>query len=161
MIENAEFWVTIAFAMFIGLLAWLGVFRKLLVALDERGGRIKSDLEEARRLREEAQQLVKHYQRRRLEAEDEAQAIIAAAKTEAERLAQEAKQKSEDFIVRRTKMAETKIAQAEAQAVAEVRAAAADAAVKAAGEVLKKSAKGKIGEELVQKGLKEVRDKLH
>jgi F-type H+-transporting ATPase subunit b len=94
MIENAEFWVTVAFAMFIGLLAWLGVFRKLLIALDERGGRIKSDLEEARRLREEAQQLVKHYQRRRLEAEDEAQAIIAAAKTEAERLAQEAKQKS-------------------------------------------------------------------
>jgi F-type H+-transporting ATPase subunit b len=161
MLQTAEFWVLVSFVIFLGILGYVGVHKTILSALDARSKKISDDLDEARALREEAQKVLAEYERKRREAEGEAEAIIAAAKSEAERLAAEAKQKSEDFVARRTKMAEAKIAQAESQAVAEVRAIAADAAVKAAGEVLKKSATGKKGEELVTKGLKEVRTKLH
>ena len=161
MFATAEFWVLVSFVIFMGILGYVGVHRKILGALDARSKKISDDLDEARALREEAQKVLADYQRKRREAEGEAEAIVAAAKTEAERLAAEARQKSEEFVARRTKMAETKIAQAESQAIAEVRAIAADAAVKAAGEVLKASAKGKKGDELVARGLKEVRGKLH
>ena len=161
MLQTAEFWVLVSFVIFLGILGYVGVHKTILSALDARSKKISEDLDEARALREEAQKVLAEYERKRREAEGEAQAIVAAAKAEAERLAAEAKQKSEDFVARRTKMAEQKIAQAETQAVAEVRAIAADAAVKAAGEVLKKSATGKKGDELVTKGLKEVRSKLH
>jgi F-type H+-transporting ATPase subunit b len=161
MFATAEFWVLVSFVIFMGVLGYYGVHKTILSALDARSKKIADDLDEARALREEAQKVLADYERKRREAEGEAEAIISAAKTEADRLAQEAKQKSEDFVVRRTKMAEMKIAQAETQAIAEVRAVAADAAVKAAGEVMKKSAKGKKGDELVTKGLKEVRSKLH
>jgi F-type H+-transporting ATPase subunit b len=161
MLQTAEFLVLVSFVIFLGILGYVGVHKTILSALDARSKKISDDLDEARALREEAQKVLAEYERKRREAEGEAEAIIAAAKSEAERLAAEAKQKSEDFVARRTKMAEAKIAQAESQAVAEVRAIAADAAVKAAGEVLKKNATGKKGEELVTKGLKEVRTKLH
>jgi len=87
-------------------------------AIDQRQARIKSELDDARRLREEAQALLAEFERKGREAETEATAIIAGAKAEAERLAAEAKTKMEDFIARRTKMAEAKIVQAEAQALA-------------------------------------------
>lgn len=161
MLHTAEFWVLVSFVIFMGILGYVGVHKTILSALDARSKKISEDLDEARALREEAQKVLADYERKRREAEGEAQAIVAAAQTEAERIAVEAKQKSEDFVARRTKMAEAKIAQAETQAVAEVRAIAADTAVKAAGQVLKKSAKGKKGDELVTKGLKEVRTKLH
>ena len=161
MLMTAEFWVLVSFVVFLGILGYVGVHKTILGALDARSKKISEDLDEARALREEAQKVLADYERKRREAEGEAEAIVAAAKAEAERLAEEAKQKSEDFVARRTKMAETKIAQAETQAIAEVRAVAADAAVKAAGEVLKSSAKGKKGEELIKNGLKEVRTKLH
>ncbi len=161
MLMTAEFWVLVSFVVFLGILGYFGVQKTILGALDARAKKIAEDLDEARALREEAQKVLADYEKKRREAENEAKDIVEAAKAEAERLAEEAKQKSEDFVARRTKMAEQKIAQAENQAVAEVRAIAADAAVKAAGEVLKKSASGKKGEELVTKGLKEVRSKLH
>ena len=104
----------------------------MIDGIDQRQARIKAELEEARRLREEAQALLAEYQRKRHEADREADAIIATANAEAERLAAEGKAKLEDFVARRTKMAETKIAQAEAQALADVRSSAADAAVAAA-----------------------------
>ena len=102
----------------------------------QRQARIKSELDEARRLREEAQALLAEFERKGREAETEAEAIIASAKAEAERLAAEAKTRMEDFVARRTKMAEEKIVQAEAQALADVRSAAADAAVAAAEKIL-------------------------
>ena len=101
------------------------------------------------------------YERRHREAEQEAQAIVASARTEAERLAAEAKTKVEELIARRTGMAETKIAQAEAQAVAEVRAAAADAAVAAAERILADSAKGKVADDLIARGIGELKSKLN
>jgi len=101
------------------------------------------------------------YEARRASAEREAEDIIANARAEAERIAGEAKAKIEDFVARRTKTAEGKIALAEAQALADVRAAAADAAVAAASTILSQSVKGEIADELLAKGIAEVRAKLN
>jgi F-type H+-transporting ATPase subunit b len=158
---NAEFWVAVAFVLFIALLIYLGVHRMVLDALDQRGARIRAELDEALRLKEEAQTLLAAYQRKHSEAEREAEAIIGSAKIEAERIAAEAKTKMEDFLARRSKMAETKIAQAEAQALAEVRAAAAEAAVSAAERILTESTKGKLAEDLIAQGIRDVKAKLN
>jgi F-type H+-transporting ATPase subunit b len=161
MFMEAETWVAIGFFAFLALLGYLGVHRKLIQSLDERAGRIKAELDEARRLKDEAAQLLAEYQRKRQEAEGEAQEIVAGAKAEAERLAVEAKAKVEDFVARRTQMAETKIAQAEAQALADVRGAAAEAAVAAAEKILAQETKGKLAAELIAKGIDDVRKKLN
>ena len=158
---EAESWVALAFLCFLGLLVYLGAHRKMIAAIDNRQARIKSELEKARRLREEAQTLLGEFERKARDAETEAQAIIAGAKAEAERLAAEAKLKAEDFVARRTKMAETKIAQAEAQAVADVRSAAADAAVAAAEKIIATAAKGKVAEDLLARGIAEIRQKFN
>ncbi len=161
MIYEAEFWVAIGFLVFVGLLGYLGVHRKVAKSLDDRAERIREELEEARRLREEAAQLLADYGRKRQEAESEAAGIIEGAKAEAGRMAAEAKAKVEEFVERRTKMAEAKIAQAEAQAAAEVRGAAAEAAVAAAEKILSQQAKGKLADELIAKGIDDVRTKLN
>jgi F-type H+-transporting ATPase subunit b len=159
--QEAETWVALAFVAFLGLLGYLGVHRMLGKSLDDRASRIKAELDEARRLRDEAAQLLAEYQRKRQAAEGEAQDIIAGAKAEAERMAIEAKAKIEDFVARRTKMAETKIAQAEAQALADVRAAAADAAVAAAEKILTQTVKGSIADDLISKGIADLKSKLN
>ena len=135
--------------------------RKIIEALDQRRTRIKAELDEAVRLRNEAQALLAEFERKGREAESEAEAIIASAKAEAERLAVEAKTRMEDFVARRTKMAEAKIAQAEAQALSDVRSAAADAAVAAAEKILAGAAKGKVAEDLLVKGIEDVKSKLN
>src|SRR6201996_844516 len=116
--EETENWVAIGFLCFLGLLAYLGAHRKMIEALDNRRSRIKAELDEARKLREEAQALLAEFERKGREAENEAGAIIAVAKAEAERLPRAAEAPLEDFVARRTKMAEQKIVQAEAQALA-------------------------------------------
>jgi F-type H+-transporting ATPase subunit b len=158
---EAENWVAVAFICFLGLLAYLGAHRKIIEAIDRRQARIKAELEQARRLREEAQALLGEFQRKAQDAEGEAEAIIAGAKAEAERMASEAKSRAEDFVARRTKMAETKIAQAEAQAVADVRSAAADAAVAAAEKILRGVAKGRVAEDLLARGIEDVKQKFN
>ncbi len=161
LLKEAEFWVAVAFVIFVGVMLKLGVHRLIASSLDDRAARIKAELDEATRLREEAQALLAAYQRKRKEADREADAIVVAAQAEAERLAAEAKTKVEEFVARRTKMAETKIAQAEAQAVADVRAAAADAAVAAAEKILSETAKGKIGDDLIAQGIQDLKGKLN
>jgi F-type H+-transporting ATPase subunit b len=158
---EAETWVAIAFLCFLGLLAYLGVHRKLIDTLDQRQARIKSELDEALRLKSEAQALLAEFERKGRAAEGEAAAILAGATAEAERLAAEAKTRMEDFVARRTKMAEAKIIQAEAQAVADVRAAAADAAVAAAEKILGAAAKGKVADDLLTQGIEDVRSKFN
>lgn len=158
---QAEFWVAVAFVVLMAIFWKLGVHRTALKALDDRGNRIKSELDEARRLRDEAQTLLADAERRRREAEREAEEIIAGARDDAERVAAEARVKAEDFLTRRTHMAETKIAQAEQQAVADVRAAAADAAAAAAEKILGDSVKGKIADDLIAQGIGELKSKLN
>ena len=136
-LTETENWVALGFLLFICLLVYLGAHRRITNSLDARQARIKSELDEAKKLRDEAQALLAEFERKGREAEKEAEAIIASAKTEAERLAVEAKARMEEFVARRTKMAETKIAQAEAQALADVKSAAADAAVAAAERILR------------------------
>jgi F-type H+-transporting ATPase subunit b len=158
---ETENWVAIAFLCFLGLLAYLGAHRKLIGAIDDRQARIKSELDEAHRLRQEAQALLAEFERKGREAEGEAEAIIAGAKAEAERLTADAKTRMEDFVARRTKMAEAKIVQAEAQALANVRSAAADAAAAAAEKILSAAAKGKIAEDLLTQGIADIKQKFN
>ena len=159
--KEPENWVAIAFVMFVCGLGYLGVHKMIAKSLDDRADRIRAELDEARKLRDEAAQLLAQYQRKRQEAETEAQEIIAAAKAEADRLAIESKAKLEEFVARRTKMAETKIAQAEAQATADVRSAAAEAAVAAAEKILTQETKGKLASDMVAQGIEDVRKKLN
>jgi F-type H+-transporting ATPase subunit b len=161
MFTEPETWVAIAFLILMGVFIYVGVPRTVLKALDNRSARIKAELDEARRLKEEAAKLLAEYKARQASAEREAQDIIALARAEAERIAAEAKTKMEDFVVRRTKTAESKIALAEAQALADVRAAAADAAVTAASTILSQSVKGPVADDLLAKGSAEVRKKLN
>ena len=158
---EAEFWVGVAFFVFVALLGYLGAHRMILASLDQRRDKIKSELDEARRLREEAEKLLAEYRRRQQDAESEAQIIIRNAQAEAERVAEEAHARLEELIARRTAIAQTKIAQAEAQALADVRAAAADAAVTAAEKILRQTAKGKVADDLIAKGIEDVKAKLH
>src|SRR6266576_5832328 len=118
---EAEFWVAVAFVIFVGVLAYFRVHKLIVDYLDQRTARIEAELDAARRLKEEAQALLAASKRKQQEAIREAESLIAGAKAEAERLAVEAKAKMEEFLSRRTKMAETKIAQAEAEAIDEVR----------------------------------------
>jgi F-type H+-transporting ATPase subunit b len=161
MFEDPEFWVLLAFVIFLGILVKFGVPKLALSALDERSDRIKRALDEAQRLRSEAEAVLAQYQKKRVEAETEARAIIVNARVEAERLAGEAKGKVEEFIARRTKMAESKIAQAEAQALADVRAAAADAAVAAAEKILVQTTHGAAADSLIANGIRDVKAKLN
>jgi F-type H+-transporting ATPase subunit b len=139
----------------------LGIHRTVLKALDHRAERIKAELDDARRLRDEAANLLTEYKTKRASAEREAAEIISNAQADAERIAAEAKTKIEDFVARRTKTAESKIALAEAQAVADVRAAAANAAVAAASNILSQSVKGSVADDLLAKGIAEVSAKLN
>ena len=161
MLYEPETWVAVAFVILMIVFGYLGVHRTLLTALDHRAARIKAELDDARRLKDEATKLLGEYKARRASAEREAADIISSARAEAERIAAEAKTKMEDFVARRTKTAESKIALAEAQAVADVRAAAANAAVTAASTILSQSVKGSVADELVNKGIAEVRSKLN
>ncbi|WKA29284.1 F0F1 ATP synthase subunit B family protein [Bradyrhizobium roseum] len=161
MFAQPETWVAIAFIILMALFAYLGIHKAVLTALDHRAQRIKAELDDAKRLREEAAKLLGEYQTRRASAEREAEEIIANAKAEAERIAVESKAKLEDFVARRTKTAESKIALAEAQALADVRAAAANAAVDAASAILAKSVKGSVADDLLTRGIAEVRAKLN
>ena len=161
MFEDPETWVAIAFVILMGVFGYLGVHRTALKALDNRAARIKAELDDARKLKDEAAKVLAEYKTRRASAEREAEDIIANAKAEAERIAADAKTKMEDFVARRTKSAESKIAMAEAQALADVRAAAADAAVSAASTILSQSVKGTVADDLLTKGIAEVRAKLN
>ena len=161
MFEDPETWVAIAFVILMIGFGWLGIHRTVLTALDHRAERIKAELDDASRLKEEAAKVLEEYKAKRASAEREAADIIASANAEAERIASEAKTKMEDFVARRTKTAESKIALAEAQALADVRAAAADAAVQAASTILSQSVKGTLADDLLAKGIAEVRQKLN
>ncbi|PWT88913.1 MAG: ATP F0F1 synthase subunit B [Proteobacteria bacterium] len=158
---EAEFWVAVAFVIFLAVLGYLGVHRLMVKGIDDRRERIKSELDEARRLRTEAEALLAQYQRKQAAAEVEAQAIIASARSEAERLTAEAASKMDELIARRAKMAENKIAQAEAQALADVRSVASEAAVAAAEAILLRATKGKVSDDILAKSIADLRERLN
>ena len=161
MLSNTSLWSAVGLLIFFGILIKFGVHTMILKALDSRGEAIAAELEQARQLREDAQKLLAEYEAKRTAAEAEADAIIASARDEADRLAKEAEVKMADFVTRRTKTAELKIAQAEAQATADVRAAAADAATRAAETLLRGQMVGKPGADLLAKSLGDIKSKLN
>lgn len=157
---DATFWAFIALLLLIAIMVYFKVPGFITKALDGRIAKIEAELDEARRLREEAQALLAEYERKREMAEQEAQDIVAAAKDEALRMTAEAEKAIEDLIARRTKAVEDKIGQAEAQAVSDVRARSADVAIEAARLLLAEQAKEK-GAALVDQSIQDVARRLN
>lgn len=157
---DAAFWATIALFVFIAVVLYLKVPGMIGKALDGRISAIEKELAEAERLRQEAKFLLEEYEAKRQAAATEAESIVAAAREEAFRMTAEAKTSLEALIARRTKAVEDKIAQAESQAVAEVRSRSADVAVEAARVLLTRQM-GSKGDALVQQAIKDVGSKLN
>ncbi|GGD07770.1 F0F1 ATP synthase subunit B [Aureimonas glaciei] len=155
------FWALIGLIIFFAIVAYFKVPGMINKALDARSARIRRELDEARALKEEAKQQLAEYQRRRREAEVEAKDIVAGAEREAAALLQDAKAKSEEYVARRTAMAEQKIAQAENDAIAAVRSSAVDIAVAAAAKILgeRNASDGNAG--LIDQSIGEVRSRLN
>ena len=160
MVFDAAFWATVALFIFIGVIVYLKVPAMITKALDGRIKQIESELAEAERLRLEAKFLLEEYENKRLAAAKEAEDIVTAAREEAFRMTADAKTALEALIVRRTKAVEDKIAQAESQAIAEVRSRSADVAVEAARVLLTRQMASK-GDALVDQAIKDVGAKLN
>jgi len=160
-LATAEFWVAVSFFLFIGLVVYLGAHKKIADVLDTRAARIAKELEEAKRLRVEAEKVLADYRRKQGDAVKEAQAIIDLAAKEAEILAAETRRSMKEVFDRRMKLAEDKIGRAEAEALREVREAAADAAVAAAQIVIAQKITPEMADKLVKQGIDALKGKLN
>ncbi len=160
-IFEPEFWVAVSFFLFVGGLLYLGVHKKIASALDARAATIAKELEQAKRLREEAEKVLADYRRKQGEAVKETEAIINLASKEAEILAAETRRSMKEHFDRRIKLAEDKIGRAEAEALREVREAAADAAVIAAQTVIAAKLTPDAADKLVKQGIDALKGKLN
>lgn len=158
---DASFFALVGLILFFVLLGFIGVHTTIGKALDKRSESIAKDLDDAKRLREEAAALLADYQKRAREAEAEAQTIVEKARREAAALADEAKVQMEDYVTRRTKMAEDKITQAEHQALKEVKALSADVSIAAAEKILSAKLAGKAGADMVAASIADVKNRLN
>ena len=161
MTQMAEFWVAIAFVVFVLILLYYRVPALIAKSLDDRSEAIRRELDDARRLREEAQNLLADYQKKHRNVGQEADTILELARGEAEAFAQETRASLKDMLERRTRQAEDKIARAEAQAVDEVRAAAIELAVAAAEKILREKASGAGGVSLIDQSIRELKGRLN
>jgi len=150
---DASFWVAVCVILFLTLLLWKGAFKAMGKALDDRAVKIEGELNEARRLREEAQTLLASYQRKQKEAEAQAEDIVAQARKDAESMAARSRTELKERLDRRAAQAEAKIANAEAQALAEVRAKAAERAIAGAEDLLKSNMKTADHTSMVKEGI--------
>ncbi|MCK4713036.1 MAG: F0F1 ATP synthase subunit B [Marinosulfonomonas sp.] len=158
---NPEFVVVIGFVLFLSLLAYLKVPGLLGGMLDKRAEGIKSDLDEAKALREDAQTILASYERKQKEVQEQADRIVEAAKAEAENAAAEAKEDLKQSIKRRLAAADEQITSAQDSAVKEVRDAAIAVSVAAANDVIAKQLSAADGNALIEDAIKDVADKLH
>lgn len=161
MLRTAEFWVAVSFVGFLAILVYYEVPALIAKALDERAAAIRKELDEARRLRDEAQNLLNDYQKKYRNAGLEAESIIEQARGEAEAYAKETRASLVESLERRTRQAEEKIARAEAQAVDEVRAAAVDTALAAAERILREKASGAAGAALIDDSIRSLKGRLN
>jgi F-type H+-transporting ATPase subunit b len=161
MTEMAEFWVAIAFGVFLLILLYYRVPKLIAKSLDDRADAIRKELDEARRLREEAQKLLADYQKRHRNVGQEADAILDQARREAEAFAHETRVSLKDTLERRTKQAEDKIARAETQAVDDVRAAAIELAMAAAEKILREKTAGAGGASLIDQSIRDLKGRLN
>jgi F-type H+-transporting ATPase subunit b len=158
---NPTFWVGVSFAILLALMVRAKVPGMITKALDDRAAGIRSEIEDARRLREEAEKLLADYKRKHAAADAEAKAIIDNAKREAEALAAETRRSLTEGLERRTKLAEDKIARAEAQAVAEVRSASVDIATTASERLLAEKMAGATGGTMVDQSIRDLKTRLN
>ena len=161
MLQMAEFWVAVAFVAFVLVLLYYRVPRLISKALDERAEAIRKELDEARRLREEAQALLADYQKKHRNVGQETDVIVETARREAEALANETRASMTESLERRTRMAEEKIERAEAQALDEVRASAIDVAVAAAEKILREKMAAGGDASIVDQSIRDLRGRLN
>jgi F-type H+-transporting ATPase subunit b len=161
MLQNNEFWVGIGFVLVIALLLWKGVPGMIGKMLDSRAAVIAAELAEARRLREEAMALLADYQKKAASAEAEAQSIVTEARAEADRFAAESRANLVAQIERRGQAAQDKIAQAEAAAMNEIRALAANAAAGAAEKLIAARMDEKRAATLIESSIADLGGKLN
>ncbi len=160
-IFEPEFWVAVSFFLFVGLVLYLGVHKKIATALDARAALIAKELDEARRLRDEAEKVLADYKRKQGEAVAETKNIVDLAVREAEALAAETRKSVKEHFDRRMKLAEDKIARAEQDAVREVRSVAVDAAVAAAQSLIAKNLTAEGAGKLVAESIDALKSKLN
>ncbi|MGA8689217.1 MAG: F0F1 ATP synthase subunit B [Methyloceanibacter sp.] len=160
-IYEPEFWLAVSFFIFAGGLLYLGVHKKIAALLDARAALISKELEEARRLRDEAQKVLADYRRKQGDAVTEAENIIALAAREAETLAAETRRSVKEHFDRRMKLAEEKIARAETEAVREVRSVVVDAAVAAAQSLIAAKLTPDRAEQFVAESIERLKSKLN
>ncbi|MGE4063298.1 MAG: F0F1 ATP synthase subunit B [Rhodospirillaceae bacterium] len=160
MFADPTFWVGLAFLLVVAL-TFGKVSRAVTSGLDTRAAKIRTQIEEARKLREDAQALLAEYQRKQRDAMAEAEKIISSAKAEAARLRTQAEADLEHALARRKEQALERIAQSEAQAVAQVRNTAVDAALAAAESLITRSLDGAKRDALTDKAIGEIAGKLH
>ncbi|HEY2891311.1 MAG TPA: F0F1 ATP synthase subunit B [Dongiaceae bacterium] len=159
-LHDPETWIAVSFVAFLAL-AGRAIARIVNKGLDERGAKIRRDLEEARRLRSEAEALLAEYKKKQQDAAREAGDILQHAREEAELFRKEAATSLSGALGRRERMALDKITQAEAQAVAEVRSQAVDLAVSAAQRILEQQMAGPKAASLIDQSIAELDRKLH
>ena len=158
---DATFFALVALIIFLGIVAYAGGFKSMGSGLDNRAQRIAKDLDDAARLRKEAEALLAEYKQKRTDAEKEAAGIIAQAKADAEEYAAETRRKLSETLDRRTRQAEQKIAQAEASAIKDVRNAATEMAVAAARSLIVEAVRGSKGADLVAASIDTVKTRLN
>ena len=160
MFSDPTFWTAVALVLFVALIA-KPVSRMASKALDERAEKIKAELDEAERLRNEAQDLLAQYQRKQRDAAKEAESIMEHAKQEAERMDREGREKLKVSLERREKLAMDRIQMAEQHAIERVRARAVDVAIAATGQVLKDSLSADKADALVDDAIEQLPGRLH
>ena len=157
---DESFFVALAFATVIAAFLYLKLPQRLLAALDAKSAEIANELDEARRLREEAEALLADYETRRKSAEQQAEEIVMEARETAQRLAEEARVAMQVQLARRTQQAESKIARAEEQLVGEVRAAITRLAVDAAAHLIETGMSAQQANTLIEQNISELKDRL-
>jgi F-type H+-transporting ATPase subunit b len=160
MFSDPSFWVGLAFVLVVGYLA-RPIARSVSASLDGRADKIRTQIEDARKLREEAQALLAEYQRKQRDALSEAESIVAQAKEEANRMKVQAEKDLEHSIARRQSQALERIAQSEAQAIASVRNTAVDVAVAAAEKLITDQMNGDRQAALIDQSIKDLPGRLN
>jgi F-type H+-transporting ATPase subunit b len=158
---DATFYALVGLLIFLGIMLYIKVPATIAKALDERGDRVRRELDEAKALREEAQKLLAEYQKKRKDAETEAEAIVTQAKRDADAIVVEARAKTEDYVKRRQALAEQKIGQAERDAIGEVKSKAVEIAIAASTQLLGKGIDSKAAGDLFKSSLAEIKSKLN
>ncbi len=157
---DESFFVALSFVTVIGAFLYLKLPQRLLSALDTKSAEIADALEQARKLREDAEALLADYEARRKSAEQQAEEIVTEARATAERLVEEAHVAMQAQFERRTQQAESKIARAEEQLVGEVRAAITRLAVDPAAHLIETGMSAQQANSLIEQNISELKDRL-